>query len=160
MSTVRRLAIARLWHEANAFSPLTTRLDLFRQREWQAGPEAREAYRGTATEMGGTVAFLDERRNWEGVFLRCTSAPPGGPVEQGALDAIIGEIVAGLGEGPWDAVYVSLHGAIAGTVDLGPDHTLLSRVRAAVGPAVPVAATFDMHACLDPRIADCARMRL
>lgn len=156
MSTVRRLAIARLWHEANAFSPLTTTLDLFRQREWQAGPCARAAYRGTATEMGGTVAFLDGRTDWEGVFLRCASAPPGGPVEQDALDAIIGEIVAGLGEGPWDAVYVSLHGAIAGTADLGPDRTLLARVRAAVGPDVPVAATFDMHACLDPRIADCA----
>lgn len=153
---VRRLAIARLWHEANAFSPIPTGLDPFRQREWEAGPGARDAYRGTATEMGGAVAFLDARPDWEAVFLRCTSAPPGGPVEQAVLDAITDEIVAGLGEGPWDAVYVSLHGAIAGTVDLGPDQTLLSRIRAAVGAEVPIAATFDMHACLDPRIAAAA----
>ena len=159
-SVMRRLAIARLWHEANAFSPVPTGLESFRRREWQAGPQAHEAYRGTATEMGGTVAFLDARPDWQGVFLRCTSAPPGGLVEQAALDAIHDEIVEGLAheakEAPFDAVYVSLHGAIAGTRDLGPDRTLLARIRAVLGPHVPLAVTFDMHACLDPRIAESA----
>jgi microcystin degradation protein MlrC len=156
LSTSRRLAVARIWHEANAFSPLRSGLAGFRQREWQAGATARQLYRGTATEMGAAVAFLDARRDWEGVFLRCTSAPPGGPVEQEVLDTIIDEIVSGLDAGKWDAVYVSLHGATAGTIDLGPDYTLLARIRAAVGRHVPVAVTFDMHACLDPRIADVA----
>lgn len=153
---MRRLAIARLWHEASAFSPIPTGLDRFHLREWQAGPKARDVFRGTATEMGAAVAFLEANPSWDGTFLRCTSAMPGGPVEQAALDAIIHEIVQGISDGPWDAVYISLHGAIAGTEDLGPDYTLLERVRAAVGPHVPVAVTFDMHACLDPRIAECA----
>ncbi|WP_186388591.1 M81 family metallopeptidase [Stappia sp. TSB10P1A] len=157
---MRRLAIARLWHEANAFSPVPTGLESFRRREWQAGPQARAAYRGTATEMGGTVAFLDARPDWQGVFLRCTSAPPGGFVEQAALDAIHDEIVAGLAremaQAPLDAVYVSLHGALAGTRDPGPDRTLLARIRAAIGPLVPLAVSFDLHACLDPRSAESA----
>ena len=157
---MRRLAIARLWHEANAFSPVPTGLESFRRREWEAGPAARAAYRGTATEMGGTVAFLDARPDWQGVFLRCTSAPPGGLVEQAALDAIHDEIVEGLAreakEAPFDAVYVSLHGAVAGTRDLGPDRTLLARIRAVLGPHVPLAVSFDLHACLDPRSAESA----
>ncbi|HMM63043.1 MAG TPA: M81 family metallopeptidase [Mesorhizobium sp.] len=154
MSAARRLAIARLWHEANAFSPVVTRLEHFRRREWEQGAQAPATYRGTATEMGGAVAFLDADPGWHGTFLRCTSAPPGGLVEQADLDAIIGEIVAGLAAEEWDAVYISLHGAVAGTGDPGPDHTLLRSARAAVGPDVPIAVTFDMHACLDPRIAD------
>lgn len=156
MNAVRRLAIARVWHEANAFSPVPTGLDRFRMREWQCGPDARDAYRDTATEMGAVVSFLQAREDWDGVFLRCTSAPPGGPVEQAGLNAIFDEIIAGLADGPWDGVYISLHGAISGTEDPGPDHTLLRRVRDAVGPHVPVAVSFDMHACLDPRIGECA----
>ncbi len=156
MTANRRLAIGRLWHEANAFSPVPTGLDRFLLREWQCGPQSRHGYLGTATEMGAVVAFLDRSPDWDGTFLRCTSAPPGGPVEQAGLNAIIDEIVSGLTDGTWDGVYISLHGAISGTQDLGPDYTLLRRVRETIGPDVPLAVTFDMHACLDPRIGDCA----
>lgn len=156
MNRIRRLALARLWHEANAFSPLPTTISQFQRREWHKGADAIQAYRGTATEMGGAVAFLDANPHWVGSFLRCTSAPPGGPVVQQDLDAIISEIIDEARKEDWDAIYVSLHGAISGTDDLGPDYTLLRGLRNAIGPHIPVAASFDMHACLDPRIAECA----
>jgi hypothetical protein len=52
----RRLAIARLWYEANSFSPLRTNLAAFQAREWVSGEEARRFYAGTATEIGGVLA--------------------------------------------------------------------------------------------------------
>ena len=149
-----RLAIARLWHESNSFNPVPVRLAQFRAREWIKGTQEAEDYAATATEMGAVLAFLQARPDWDGHFLRCTSAPPGGHVAQADLDTIIDEIVADLEAQPWDAVYLSLHGAVLGADDISPDTTLLRRVRAAVGPDVPVAVSFDMHACLNPEIAD------
>ncbi|MCC5986527.1 MAG: M81 family metallopeptidase [Pararhodobacter sp.] len=149
-----RLAIARLWHESNSFNPVPVRLAQFRNREWIKGTATAECYGQTTTEMGAAHAFLRMRPTWEGHFLRCTSAPPGGPVVQDDLDTIIDEIVTDIQAQPWDAVYLSLHGAVLGTGDISPDTTLLRRVRAAVGPDVPVAVSFDMHACLNPEIAD------
>lgn len=152
MSGRIRLAIARLWYEGNSFNPVPVRLAHFRAREWVCGAEAESFYAGTATEMGGVLGFLADRPDWDGRFLRCASASPGGPVVQEDLDTILDEIVDGVASGSWDAVYLSLHGALLGTADLAPERRLLERVRAAVGPGVPVAATFDMHACLDPAI--------
>ncbi|MCC5970094.1 MAG: M81 family metallopeptidase [Pararhodobacter sp.] len=153
MTRPLRLAVARLWYEANSFNPLAQRLSAFEAREWVKGAPATALYAGTATEMGAVVAFAQQNPGWQIEYLRCTSAPPGGPVEQADLDRIIAEIVEGVSAGPWDAVYLSLHGALIGTADLSPDHTLLARVRAEIGPDVPLAASFDMHACLNPAIA-------
>ena len=54
---MKQLAVARLWHEGNSFSPALTRLSEFRQREWVEGEAARAFYDGTATEIGATAEF-------------------------------------------------------------------------------------------------------
>jgi microcystin degradation protein MlrC len=149
-----RLAVARLWHEGNSFNPVPVRLAQFQAREWTRGDAAVDLYKGTATEMAAVIDFLRSRPEWDGQFLRCTSAPPGGPVAQADLDPICEEILEDLAAGPWDGVYLSLHGALLGTGDLSPDYTLLRRVRAVLGPKVPVAVSFDMHACLNPAIGE------
>lgn len=153
MTNPHRLAVARLWYEANSFNPLPQPLAAFQAREWVKGPQAAVLYSDTATEMGAVVDFTRRNPDWEVEYLRCTSAPPGGPVAQQDLDRVLDEIVTGIEAGSWDAIYLSLHGALIGTTDLCPDHTLLARIRAAIGPDVPIAASFDMHACLNPAIA-------
>jgi microcystin degradation protein MlrC len=147
-----RLAIARFWHEGNSFSPVPTTEADFRG-EWHIGPAAAEAYRGTATEGGGAVAFLEAHPEWEGVFLRMTGATPAGPVTRAAFEAITGEIVEGVRRADADAVYLSLHGAmVVEGMDLA-DHEIIRRVRAAIGPDRPLGVSFDLHANLDPRTA-------
>ena len=149
-----RLAVARLWHEGNSFNPVPVRLAQFQAREWTRGDDAMDLYKGTATELAAVIDFLQSRPDWDGQFLRCTSAPPGGPVAQADLDAICEEILQDLTARRWDGVYLSLHGALLGTEDLSPDYTLLRRIRTVLGPDVPVAVSFDMHACLNPAIGD------
>ena len=144
--------MARLWYEGNSFNPVPLRLSAFRAREWLKGPEVAQTFRGTATELGAVVDFIQDHPGWEARFLRCASAIPGGPVAQPDLDEILDEIGAGIAAERWDAVDLSLHGALIGTGDLAPDLTLLRRVRAAIGPDTPLAVSFDMHACLDPAI--------
>lgn len=152
LPTRKRLAIARLSHEGNSFSPLATGLADFQRREWVVGEAARAFYAGTRCELGAAADFLAARPAWEGHFLRCAAAGPGGPVSSAVLRAIGGEILAGLDAGPWDAVYVSLHGALIGTAELAADLDLVTAVRARIGPA-PLAVSFDLHANLEPAMA-------
>ncbi len=72
----KRLAIARLSHEGNSFSPVCTGQAAFARREWVAGEAARAFYRGSRGEMGAVVGFLDANPDWDGTFLRCAAVPP------------------------------------------------------------------------------------
>ncbi|MCH8037067.1 MAG: M81 family metallopeptidase, partial [Proteobacteria bacterium] len=148
----KRLAIARMSHEGNSFNPVLTGLRAFERREWVAGEAARDFYRGTRSELGAAVDFLDRHPDWDGTFLRCAAAPPGGPVESGLLRTIRDEILDGLAGQTWDGVYLSLHGAMIGADQASADLDLIAAVRAAIG-AAPLAVSFDLHANLDPAVA-------
>ena len=148
----RRLAVARLWYEANSFSPLRTNLAAFEGREWVSGEAARAFYAGTATEIGGVLAMEPEHPDWEFRFLHCAAAPPGGLVEPAAFAAISERILGGLSEQRWDAVYLSLHGATATVNDPTPEFHLLQAIREIVG-ATPIAASFDLHGHLSAEMA-------
>ena len=124
---MKRLAVARLWHEGNSFSPVPTTLAQFRGREWLEGEDARAFYRGTATELGAAVSFAESASDWGVTFLRCAAAAPGGPVKDGDFDAIAEEILNGLARGRWDAVYLSLHGALVTPTRPRPELELLLR---------------------------------
>lgn len=142
-----RIAIARLWHEGNSFTPVPTTLEAFQNREWCQGDEAPAFYRGTATEIGAAVEFVATHGDWDATFLRCAAAPPGGPVADADFDTVAGDILAGLERGPWDAVYLSLHGALVTGSRPQPERDLLRAVRRAIGPA-KLALSFDLHANL------------
>ncbi len=143
----KRLAIARLWYEANSFTPLHTGLAEFQAREWASGDGARAFYAGTATEIGGALAVEADYPDWEFHYLHCASAPPGGLVEAEAAAEIARLILAGLSGGTWDAVYLSLHGAMAAVDDPTPELHLLQQVRSRIGDT-PLGASFDLHANL------------
>ena len=149
-----RLAILRFSHEGNSFNPVVAGHAAFARDEWLKGAAAQATYRGTRTEMGAVVDFLAAHTGWQGVYLRCAAAPPGGPVADALIDRVIGEAAEDLLAGVWDAVYVSLHGAMIGETRMAPDLDLLRAVRDAVGRACPIAASFDLHANMAAEIAD------
>jgi microcystin degradation protein MlrC len=148
-----RIAIARLWFEANAFTPGVTGIEAFRAREWLAGPADLARQAGTATELGGACAFLGARPDWQATLLRATSAQPGGPMARAAFAAWLDEVLAGLAAGaPWDGVWLSLHGACLTEDDPEADLTIIGHVRQAIGDT-PLVASFDFHANMAEAIA-------
>ncbi len=148
-----RIAAARLWFEANSFTPVPTGIEAFRSREWLAGAADLARQAGTALELGGLCAFLAARPGWQAELIRATSAQPGGPMTQAAFAAWMAEVEQGLAAGaPWDGVYLSLHGACLTEADPEADLTILRRVRALIG-TTPLVASFDFHANMAPGIA-------
>jgi microcystin degradation protein MlrC len=152
-----RIAVARLWFEGNAFTPVPTGLDAFHGREWVAGAEGLARYAGSATELGGVAAFAAERPGWRVDLIRAAAAQPGGPMTAAAFDAWLSEVEAGLrdgarADGGWDGVYLSLHGACVTEDDPAADLTAIRRIRALVG-ATPLVASFDVHANMAEEIA-------
>ncbi len=149
----RRLFVARLWYEGNAFCLLPATQADFARREWRRGDEALAAARDTATELAAVCDFIDAQPGWEMVVSRCASALPAGPIEDAVFDAFLAEVLEDLARGgPWDAVYLSLHGAGITARRDAPELELVQALRAAL-PHTPLAASFDLHANHAPALA-------
>ncbi len=145
------LAVARLWFEGNAFSPLATGQAQFAAREWVRGPAALVAARDTATELAGVQDVLAHQPQWRAELLRSASANPGGPIEHALFEAWCEEVTADLTALRPDAVYLSLHGAAITDQCATPDMEIMRRVRHLL-PHTPLAASFDLHGNMPPAI--------
>lgn len=153
-----RVAIAELSHETNVFSSVPTGLAAFERSGIHRGAAVVEALRGTATTIAG---FLDaaERAGLTALPILAVWATPSGMVTREAFEALVGELVAGLERmAPLDGVLLSLHGAMVAEHALDADGELLRRVRAAVGPDIPVVAVLDLHANISAAMAELADM--
>ena len=147
----KRMAVARLWHEGNSFSPLRTRAEEFRSREWIAPPEIDKYYQGTATEMGALVKFLDHNRQWEATVVLAAAAPPGGPITDDLFSRFRRDILS-IRERRYDAIYLSLHGAMITEGNPMPELDLIRELREGTR-GIPLAVSFDLHANLAPELA-------
>jgi microcystin degradation protein MlrC len=152
----RRLAVARFWHEGNAFGPLPADTAAFERCEWRRGAAALAAARGTETELAAVVDFSERQPQWDVVTLRCASALPAGPIDEAVFqryaDELGDDLVTGLADGGWDAVYLSLHGAAITTARQTPDLDLVRLVRRVL-PQVALGASFDLHGNMAPEFA-------
>ncbi len=151
----RTLAVARIWLEVNSFSPVPTVQADFEGCEWDRGPPVLDRFRGTPTEMGAVAAFADANPDWQVEVFRCAAAQPGGPMDDALFDRFLDELRADLAGGHWDAVYLSLHGALATERRRTPDLDVLRLTREMVETR-PIGASFDMHANMAPRIVGIA----
>lgn len=154
---MRRIAVARLWLEVNSFSPVPTVLEDFAAKEWLRGPDVLTTFAGTPTELGAVAAFAQAHPDWDVQVLRCAAAEPGGPMDDALYDRFVAEVVGDLKAGRWDAVYLSLHGALATPARPNPDRDFIAAVRAAVGPT-PIGVSFDMHGNFGPDIVRLANV--
>lgn len=145
-----RIAVGGFMIESNAHSPVATREEFV--SNFVGGGEAmiadcRGEHPRAPVTMAGFVAAMDRATAWTPCPLFCATVGASGPVEHGFLLEVVREHEERLRAAlPVDGVFLSLHGAAIGTAEDDPEGLILERVRAIVGPDVPIAATLDLHA--------------
>ena len=82
------------------------------------------------------------------------AASPCAHVEQDAFERICGEILDAACRLAYDAIYLDLHGAMVTEAHDDGEGELLARLRACVGPEMPIVASLDLHANVTPRMLD------
>lgn len=135
------IAIGGLAHESCTFSPLPTRLEGF------------DILRGEA--LRAEYPFLDEWPQITFVPLIRARALPGGMIDPAAYESLEAEFLAALtASGPWDGVYLDMHGAmfVQGLQDV--EGRFVALVRERVGPKCLIAASYDLHGNVSRRVMD------
>lgn len=157
-----RIAVLHFAHETVTFLKNDTTLaDFIYPGSPAKGEALLKAY--PKSYMGG---FVKVAREYESVELIGIESPlwpktymGSGWVTEEAFEHFTGRMIAGLkAEGPFDGVYLSLHGAMAVRGVPRPEAELARRVRAAVGPKAVIAATFDLHGNEDGQFLEHADM--
>ena len=148
-----RIALGVFSHEANTFSPHVTDLDDFAARQLVRGDEILVSWPSTNTEQAGALSVLTQEPGCEVIPLLAARALSGAPIRSTAFRVLLDELLSLLeAELPVDGVLLVLHGAMM--AEGVPDATgeVLGRVRALVGPQVPVVGTLDLHANVTERM--------
>jgi microcystin degradation protein MlrC len=146
-----RVVVAGFMHESNTFNPLRTDRAAFAAQSLLFGDDLRREWRDAHHEVGG---FLEAAGalGFEPVPLVMAWATPAGPVAADVFDEITGRIVDGLRRERPDGLLLALHGAQVCESHLDADGEVLARLRAAVGPELPIVITLDLHGNLSERL--------
>jgi microcystin degradation protein MlrC len=140
-------------HETNTFSRLPTTLADFQGYLLAHGDAIPAAVKGSVIEPAGVEAAAEEL-GWELARTLVAWATPSGRVADDAFEACVGHVLeVAANAGPLDGVLFSLHGAMASASHDDAEGELLERLRAVIGPDVPVAITLDLHANVTRRMA-------
>lgn len=153
----RHVLTAEFAHESNTFKKGFTVLDDFRSETYLTG-DAAIAERGKAnTELAG---FLDAAREagWNVTHVISAHAGPGARVSRAAFDDIAGQICTTVtaNKDRLDGILLALHGAMVTEFCEDGEGELLTRLRAIVGPDMPIAVTLDLHANCTPLMCELA----
>jgi len=146
----RRILLACFKQETSSFNPALTGYDDF---QTCAGADVRRVLGTTSTEVAGALGVFDAAGVEVSAALAAWSGS-GGPVAEADLQRLLDELdrsVADAVSGGCDGVYLVLHGAMAGQVEMDPEGALLERVRRHVGE-VPVVLSMDLHGILTDRM--------
>ncbi|WP_435168913.1 M81 family metallopeptidase [Falsirhodobacter sp. 1013] len=146
-----RIFAAALATETNTFSPIVIDRRAF-EASLCAGPGEHPETPTLCTAPITVGRRVCAERGWELVEGTAAWADPAGLIARGAYEGLRDEILGQLAAaGPVDAVMLGLHGAMVAQGYMDPEGDLLDRVRALVGPDVPVFAGLDPHSHLTAR---------
>jgi microcystin degradation protein MlrC len=144
-----RIAVLHLAHETVTFLKNDTTLDDFIYKGSPASGEALLAH-DPKSYMGGFVKVAREFDDVDLVGIESPLWPKTGTgsgwVTNEAYETFVGRMIAGIAaSGPFDGVYLSLHGAMGVRGVPRPEAELARRVREIVGRGAFIVGTFDPH---------------
>lgn len=147
---MKRVAIGGMRHETNTFAPTPADVAAFAELSAEDSPLEGEALLHRLAGVNIPVqGALDQLRSLghDCVPLVWAAASPSAHVTEAAFELYMGRLIERLRQaGPLDGVLLDLHGAMVCTHCPDGEGEILRRVRAVVGPSVPVVASLDLHA--------------
>ncbi|TXI58895.1 MAG: M81 family peptidase [Limnohabitans sp.] len=153
-----RILIAGYQHETNTFAPSLADWAAFNTGEnfpaYVRGQAMVAQMTGLNIPVGG---FIDaaRREGWQLVPSAWAGATPSSYVTRDAFErisaAILEDVRAAMVQG-LDGVYLDLHGAAVADHADDSEGELIARIRAVVGPRVPIVASLDLHANVTQRM--------
>ncbi|MEM9862643.1 MAG: M81 family metallopeptidase [Myxococcota bacterium] len=160
-----RIAYGRFFHEACAYSPLRTGVDVFERFGMPEGAELGERcmLRGEElqsffphAELTGFVQAARAAGNVETVPLISLMTVPSGPLTRACFNELLARLLDRVeAAGELDGVYLALHGSME-VDDLGeaPEAFILRTVRERIGPSAKLAVSYDLHANLSAGLVE------
>ncbi len=153
-----RILIAGYQHETNTFAPSLADWAAFQTGEsfpaYMRGQTVIDRLTGVNIPVGG---FIDaaRREGWQLVPSAWAGATPSSYVTRDAFErisaAILEDVRAAMVQG-LEGVYLDLHGAAVAEHADDSEGELIARIRAVVGPQVPIVASLDLHANVTQRM--------
>ena len=152
-----RIAIGGFQHETNCFVEPKTDFAYFAAHRDRPplvyGADVIKWLSGNSFAIAGFMQEMQLRHDL--VPLLWTSGGAGGMVTRDAFERIAGSLVGGLSQAmPVDAVYLDLHGAMVSEDFEDGEGEVLRRVRAALGPDIPLVVSLDYHANVTPQMVE------
>ena len=155
-----RIAIGGFQHETNTFAPSKAAYPAFEAGGGWPGVKYGEsifsAVEGANIPAAGAIQALRSRGHTM-VGTAWAAASPSAHVTEDAFERILGGMIENLeAAGKVDGVYLDLHGAMVSEKFEDGEGEILRRVRATVGPRVPIVASLDLHANVTRAMVDAA----
>lgn len=157
-----RIAMGGFLHETNTFGPSPATLNDFLEGGGMAPlTEGETLFSALADSNVGLCGFMDGAREqgWTLLPTLWTTASPSAHVTEEAFEHIVARLLAHLERAmPLAGVYLDLHGAMVTTHLDDGEGEILRRVRALVGPQIPIVASLDLHGNVTPLMVNEADM--
>ncbi|MEA1887691.1 MAG: M81 family metallopeptidase [Bacteroidota bacterium] len=152
-----RIGIATFSHETCTFCPRPTGIDEF---EYYGPPLEGDEVLNADSYIRG---FVDRIHEYGGVGLEGITSPRGAVggssgswITKEAFDKYTGAMQEDIRtNGPYDGIYLSLHGAMAVRGIPKPEAEIVRRIRE-VGGDIPIIVSLDLHANEDHELSDAA----
>jgi microcystin degradation protein MlrC len=145
-----RIAVGGFMLESNSHAPVATRAEFEANvllADAALGADLAAAAPRSPRTIVGFMRSMDAAGPWRPIPMLLAAVGASGSCAQDVFDWVVEGMATRLAAaGPLDGVFLTLHGAADAVGDPDPDGTLLARLRAVVGPDVPIVATLDLHA--------------
>lgn len=150
---MKRIAIAGFQHETNTFAATKAGFAEFETADaWPGLLKGDALFAGVAginLPIEGAITAARAAGGCDLVPIIWCAAEPSAHVEDDAYERIASMILDGVrAAGAIDGLYLDLHGAMVTESHDDGEGELLRRLRAAVGPDLPIAVSLDLHANL------------
>jgi len=146
-----RILINECKQEVSSFNPV---LGEYQDFAVAFGSDVLTLHRGVGTEVGGALDVFGGHSELEligGYSARAITS--GGTLADAAMQRIASEFLDAVrAHRDVDAIYFSLHGALASQTEHDAEGYLLAETRRIVGEQVPIVTSLDLHGILTDRI--------